>query len=198
LSTFAPTPRTFRRQVWDSPLSELATLAFEWGYAATDARALVVWEAQFGDFANCAQQASDARRPPESVVCFLLVGLSVRPALAARQRALSPRQVIDELVMTAESKWLRQSGIVLLLPHGMEARRHHPPPSGAAQRSTHPRRLVLWAGGRSQPLVCAPRAIPRGLRRGERDRRQRDYPIQLLPRAASPGEAAAPAPLHRV
>ncbi len=52
-------------ELHNSPLSELATLGFEYGYSAAAPEALVLWEAQFGDFVNGAQVIVDQ---------FLLVG----------------------------------------------------------------------------------------------------------------------------
>src|ERR671915_1070351 len=46
-------------ELYNSPLSELACLGFEYGYSVAAADALILWEAQFGDFVNGAQVILD-------------------------------------------------------------------------------------------------------------------------------------------
>jgi 2-oxoglutarate dehydrogenase E1 component len=82
LSVFSQDNAEFR--IFNSLLSEYAVLGFEYGYSMANPNALVLWEAQFGDFVNGAQI------------------------------------IVDQYICSAETKWQRMNGLVMLLPHGYE------------------------------------------------------------------------------
>jgi 2-oxoglutarate dehydrogenase E1 component len=129
-------------EVYNSPLSEFGILGFEFGYSVADPLSLVLWEAQYGDFANGAQV------------------------------------IIDQFLVSAESKWGQPSGLVMLLPHGQEG--------GGPEHSSARLERFLQLAGEQNICVAVPTTpsqyfhLLRRQMRGGPDRRGLRKPLIVM------------------
>lgn len=140
LQHLSPTQAPF--EAYNSPLSEFACMGFEFGVSIADPYALVLWEAQYGDFVNGAQV------------------------------------MIDQFVVSGESKWGQPNGLVLLLPHGQEG-------GGPEHSSARLERfLQLCAESNMQVVNCTTPAqyfhLLRRQMRGGADRRGIRKPLIVM------------------
>jgi 2-oxoglutarate decarboxylase len=128
-------------EVFNSPLSELATMGFEYGYSVAAPEALVLWEGQFGDFVNGAQV------------------------------------IVDQFLVSGQSKWGNRTRLTLLLPHGYEGQ-------GPEHSSARLERfLQLAAEGNIRVANCStPAQYFHLLRRQARDPRVRPL-IVMTPKS---------------
>jgi 2-oxoglutarate dehydrogenase E1 component len=123
-----------RLEVFNTPISEQATLAFEYGHSLGDPTTLCCWEAQFGDFLNLAQAA------------------------------------FDQFLVAGEARWMRSSGLTLLLPHGLDG-------GGPDHSTARPERLL--AAGAGQNLQVAAPSTPAQYFHLLRRQMQRPFRIPL-------------------
>ena len=145
-------PNQARVEIYNSELSEAAVMGFEYGYTRDYPETLVMWEAQFGDFANGAQIIIDqfvaAGEDKWDLLTGLVLSAAARPRRTRAGALQRAHRALSAIVRARQHAGVPALHCGAILPSAA--------PTGAAQ-------VAQTARSASRPRACC--AIPRRCRR---------------------------------